>query len=150
MAKTPRRRLRQGVINQVEHFFGLTERADYHRLVIVTTYFTAGGEPSDLGQPSDVDEWLPHARALVDHGRWIINCPDSGCVGAIMAQEGWPFICPFCVDEGKRYRNVDWPDPGTRTAVEQNLLLRPQAENRNWNPLTETLEDIVSETKANA
>ena len=149
MAKTPRRRLRQGVINQVEHFFGLTDRADYHRLVIVPAYFVVGGEPQDLGSPTEVDESLPHAAAMIDHGRWIANCPDSECPGAIMVQEGWPFMCPFCLGEGKSYRNIDWPEPATRSGAEQNLLLRPRAENRNWNPSTETLEDIVSETKAN-
>ena len=77
--------------------------------------------------------------ARVNYGRWIADCPD--CAGAELVEPGKLFSCRSC---GAEPRRVVFPDE--RGEIEELLLARPMAENRNWEP-GETLADLRRENE---
>lgn len=91
-------------------------------------------EPSAL--TLEVDAGAAPAVAYHNHGRWVADCPEPLCGGAVAAQDGVPFLCPRCLNGGirHRYRLVLWPDGETRDAVERVLSQRFVLETRNWYP----------------
>lgn len=82
-------------------------------------------------------------KALVNHGRWIVNCPT--CLGSQFASRTERrFFCTTCLNQaaGGLWIHVDWPDQAAR--IEQLLLRRPNPANRNWYP-HETIADLERE-----
>lgn len=75
------------------------------------------------------------ANAYVNHGRWVIDCPN--CNGGIRADAD-EVVCRDC---GHSYK-VRFP--GDREQAQRILSHRP-VENQNWLPDTETLADLKAE-----
>ena len=78
-------------------------------------------------------------KAVINHGRWIVECPGR-CGGAVAASMESPiFACSICggpENDGRAYRVVF---PQFWEALEAALVKRPpgassSAENRNWRP----------------
>lgn len=71
---------------------------------------------------------------LVNHGRWIVECPTPGCGGAQATSPEDPrFLCTYCanIGTGGKWIRVVWPrDP---EAIEELLVDRP-ANAQNWRP----------------
>jgi hypothetical protein len=68
------------------------------------------------------------ARAYVNHGRWVADCP-TGCGSALQLDPGQEtFACVEC----HTISSVDWPkDPD---GIWDALSERPLKHNRNWFP----------------
>ena len=85
-------------------------------------------------------------EATVNWGRWIVDCP-SRCNSAMLVEPDDPrFACVRCgspENEGHWYRVVF---PADRTALEAELLKRPNVENRGWVP-GQRVADLQSENK---
>lgn len=74
------------------------------------------------------------ARAYVNHGRWIADCPRPHCANAekLQPRQG-TFHCSNC----KQVADVDWPaDADEIWAV---LEVRPVPQTRNWFPANHEL-----------
>lgn len=72
------------------------------------------------------------ARARVNHGRWIADCPRPHCVNAIRLE---PKQATFhCSGEGgcQMVADVEWP--ADADDIWQALLERPVPGTRNWYP----------------
>lgn len=68
------------------------------------------------------------ARAYVNFGRWIADCPmDCGSALALQGGQGM-FHCPEC----NYMAEVEWPN--NADAIWQQLMHRPAKRNRNWFP----------------
>ena len=83
-------------------------------------------------------------RARVNHGRWIVDCPTSGCNSAAYASlRDRRFICSEC---GKGYWRVMFPPD--RVEIEDLLVKRPLVQGtpatRNWE-VGETVTDLRRE-----
>lgn len=99
----------------------------------------AGGRPIPCERNADLPPLVP----VVNHGRWIIECP---CGNADVApDDGW-FLCVSCWNAGVggEWRPVRFPF--LRTGIEAALIVRP-AGNRNWRP-PETVDQLVVENDA--
>jgi len=81
--------------------------------------------------------------AYVNHGNWLIKCPD--CEGCEYAWEEGYFMCLNCFNAsvGHKYRRSQFPIE--RKEIEQLLIVRPLP-NRNWKP-GETLEFLKTENE---
>jgi hypothetical protein len=81
--------------------------------------------------------------AYVNHGRWVVDCPEDGCGGAeIVSLRDPVFYCGEYECPGDGYWNVSFPED--LTAIEVELMKRPKAQNRNWS-LDEKVADLVRE-----
>lgn len=105
----------------------------------------AAAHPGRAGQVmpprEDVTDEAPF-EARVDHGRWIVDCPD--CSGAEFALDSLPvFFCCSCRNVAVDGRRRPVALPSGRTEIEAALLVRP-IENRNWRP-GETIEHLLAE-----
>ena len=81
--------------------------------------------------------------AYVNHGNWLIQCPDcDGCER--VWEEGW-FMCLNCFNAsvGHKYRKTIFPEE--RKEIEMILINRPLP-NRNWQH-RETIEFLKAENK---
>lgn len=68
------------------------------------------------------------ARAYVNHGRWIADCP-AECGSALALQ---PHDTTYHCRECKTLSAIEWPkDPD---GIWEALMRRPFARNRNWFP----------------
>lgn len=68
------------------------------------------------------------ARAYVNHGRWIADCPLE-CGSALQLQPKQPtYHCPECQWVG----GVEWPDSADE--ILETLNLRQVPRTRNWYP----------------
>lgn len=78
-------------------------------------------------------------EARVNHGRWMVDCPDCP-VGAVLASMTDPrFVCVVC---GSGPHAVVFPDDQER--IESALVHRPK-ENRNWSPGEDVeMEEVLS------
>lgn len=73
------------------------------------------------------------ARAYVNHGRWVADCPaECGCALRLDPQQA-SFACPECYT----ITEIEWPD--NPDAIWQALLERPKVRNRNWFPASHEL-----------
>ena len=82
--------------------------------------------------------------AQVNHGRCLVECPN--CPGAtIVTKKDRRFVCPACgsPENGGAWYRVDFPVK----EIELELLKRPKAQNRNWEP-TEGVDDLHQQNKA--
>lgn len=86
------------------------------------------------------------AFAIVNHGRWIVPCPNTPCRNAIMASEADPFFA--CDNCGVGWFKIIFPVNKER--IEALLLKRPMLGglpvHRNW-ILSETPEDLQAQNK---
>ena len=78
-------------------------------------------------------------NAYVNHGRWVVDCPEPYCGGAAIAET--VFVCNNC----KRVEPVEWPE--YKTLIDDVLNVRPVPQTRNWIP-GETVNDLKRENKA--
>jgi len=92
------------------------------------------------GLPQDGD---PKAAVLVNHGRWAAFCPH--CTGASLADPAdHRFFCVDCLNMHVDGRVIYARWPKDWQEIEQRLLLRPDADTRNWMP-GERLADLDAE-----
>ena len=84
----------------------------------------------------------PLVAARANWSRWIVDCP--ACPAALTMQPGSPQFA--CWDCGCR-AEVLWPTEDMVRGVERLLMMRPLAQNRNWEP-GETLHDLLAENVA--
>lgn len=104
-----------------------------HADLVRTVWVESKGNPFP-----DAAKVAPDAKALpawVSHGRWIVQCPD--CLSAVLANVDQDLF--FCVSCGNyrvdgAWRKVVWPPEEGVAAIEQALIVRPFADNRNWVP----------------
>lgn len=84
--------------------------------------------------------------ARVNHGRWIVDCPEDGCNGAELPFADGFFLCGSCIAERRPLRlfRVDFGQE--RQAVEAALERRPKNA-RNWLP-GEPVEHLMLENQA--
>ncbi len=89
------------------------------------------------------------APAVVNHGRWIVECPTLGCGGAQLASStDNRFFCTDCLNvlvEG-RWMAVKWPPASDVRRIDAVLTPRP-VEARNWRP-GESIADLEAENEA--
>ena len=98
-----------------------------------------------FGGAIPIDEEHPFLMPRVNHGRWLVDCPD--CLGAELLDASDLFMCRSCwnVKHDHKYLRVNRvKDQGKIEAV---LLERPFVENRNWTD--ETLRKLKAENKSN-
>ena len=111
--------------------------------------------PKRTGRRTTYEQWLSHqfslhhegkppaaqaqvgtAPVIVNHGRWLWQCP--GCFTAVQVHEdagqAQPLFCPSCF--GQEYVRPVFPD--ARAEIEEELLRQPgyrwNAPFRNWEP----------------
>ena len=83
---------------------------------------------------------------VVNHGRWIAECPNR-CGGAVVASEAEPyFICPYCgsPENGGRWYRVAFPPDKAQI---ENALRERKVQNQNWFA-SEKAADLVAENRA--
>lgn len=82
------------------------------------------------GRPYGVDLGGTPAYARLNYGRWLVECP---CGEAQIVSPHDPrFFCFQCANGGTRlWRNVIWPDPPHRAAIERDALAVDERA-RNW------------------
>lgn len=93
--------------------------------------------------------------ARVNWGIWIASC-DCGALsskvpapGGVVFFDGPGAALVWCVrcrngSTGRGWRPVAGPPPAVRAAIEAVLVLRPNVEDRNWDP-SETIADLVAQ-----
>ena len=92
-------------------------------------------------------------EAKINQGRWIVECPNTGCGGALCISSRQPyFICLECAspENGGRWYRIHFPPQ--KKVIEGILLKRPArdpwlASNRNWAP-SETVAELRAENRA--
>jgi hypothetical protein len=103
--------------------------------------------------------------ARMNHGRWIVDCPQEGCHGADLVRPGEDFVCSDCYIEAAlaeggavgataRARAMALARgevygvqlPAEKAAIEAALRARP-LEHMNWQP-GETLDLLRQENAA--
>lgn len=94
-------------------------------------------------QDFGVDSGLKPLVAIVNHGRWLVICPDCG--GAEYAWEEKYMMCISCFNEGVGHKFRPAIFPVQREQIEELLILRPLS-NRNWS-LGETVADLRKENE---
>lgn len=100
-----------------------------------------------IGQPGDVDADATPATAYVNQGRWVADCPQAGCGGALaLVRSARGFLCGNCLNVacGSRYRPLVWP--ADRDEIEDVLAVRLLPEDANWSG--ESVEAIKDENEA--
>lgn len=104
------------------------------------------------GRPPAQAEARGSVAARVNHGRWIVDCPNR-CGNALAGSVAEPYyLCPDCgsPENGGQWYGVAFPVQ--REAIEAQLLKRPalspaQTATRNWE-LGETVAMLRKENKA--
>lgn len=94
------------------------------------------------------------ATAYVNHGRWIIDCPDDGCHAGLKAIDTG--IACDCMDEVvcdhpaiPHGLAIDITYPDQQDEITRLLDLRPKRGNRNWTP-GETVAELKAENVTHA
>jgi hypothetical protein len=96
-----------------------------------------------------------YARAYVNHGRWIADCPRPYCGNAEALQPGaeQAFVCTNC----HLLARIEWPPDAE--AIWAALEVRPVPQTRNWFPADhelavragcphgQTVADLEAETR---
>ena len=81
-------------------------------------------------------------EARVNHGRWIVDCPDPDCTCAVMvASDDLRFVCPVCA-----YGIFTVALPAEAEDIGNVLVERPVPATRNWTP-GESVGDLRRENK---
>ena len=99
--------------------------------------------PRDIG--IDIDGTPALARVV--HGRWVADCPQDGCMGAMDVTPGEPALCSYCFNCGIdfRWRRVIFPED--IEGIEAALRVRLLPETANWVP-GETVDALIAENIA--
>ena len=89
--------------------------------------------------------------AEINHGRWIANCPNPDCGGALVVTAADPiFLCTECGNETNDGKPFNVVLPPNRAAIEAELMKRPllarKPKARNWKP-GETVADLRRENR---
>ena len=95
-------------------------------------------QPPPMTDVADAEPFL----ARVDHGRWIVDCP-CRAASMIWLEE----LVTWCAACANRHCGGQWQPvalPATARRIEEILLARPDAANRNWFP-GETVDDLLAE-----
>jgi hypothetical protein len=103
-------------------------------------------------RPPSIDNFRGSVRPTINHGRWVVDCPDVSCSGAIVQSGDVELF--MCVDCGNAENGGNWYTvrfPADRERIETLLLRRKtlhplRAENRNW-VASETMEDLERENR---
>lgn len=122
----------------------LTALVSSEAALVAHAYWVRDDVPFFIPADSAVDTSV-HAVAVVNHARWVVNCPF--CPSAQLASRtDMRFFCVSCLNEqaGARWVNVVWP--ANVAAIEAALRPR-QTENANWAP-PETVADLIAENQA--
>ena len=82
-------------------------------------------------------------RPRVNHGAWIMGCPNPDCGGAEYVWEDGLFMCWSCFNAHVHHRYLHTSFPRGRRTIEAILDLRPEP-NRNWEA-PESLADLQIE-----
>lgn len=106
---------------------------------------------AEAGLPLIAD-WTPKrgafVLAVVNHGRWIVECPTPQCGGAEQVDPDWPvYVCAGGDGCGVGPLTVAFPEGWQE--VETELLARPAAATRNFLP-HETVADLRRENEMHA
>lgn len=112
--------------------------------VILTVFQRRGIAPSSLRLPAPESLGDP-VIARVEQSRWLADCLD--CRGAERVNLDDPrFYCLSCFNRANdgNYRPVVFP--ANLEAIEDILMVRPVAENRNWTA-DETVADLERENQ---
>ena len=104
-------------------------------------------KPRLFGPFPKVEEAAGRVNALVNHGRWLAECPGA-CGGALLVSEAFPYF--VCIDCGspenlRRFYLVAFPPE--KAEIEAALLKRPArtiVEAANWMP-NESVDDLKRE-----
>lgn len=82
-------------------------------------------------------------KAYLNWGRWVVDCPATGCNGGILAPLGTDeATCPDC----GRVVHYTHPPKKDVEAAERVLGHRIEIENHNWDPrVGETITDLKTE-----
>ena len=92
------------------------------------------------------------ALAYVNHGRWVVECPER-CGFAVVASRSSPvFMCGKCRNAKAGGKLLRVAFPANREQIEYHLLKRParhplEATTRNWRP-GEKISDLIRENAA--
>lgn len=97
-------------------------------------------------QDMGVNSKLQKLVATVNHGRWLVICPDCG--GAEYAWEEKYMLCLSCYNAKVGHRFRPFVFPSERGRIEELLIVRPLP-NRNWS-LGETVADLERENEEHA
>lgn len=92
----------------------------------------------------------------VNWGRWIVDCPH--CSSALMIDPEWGWVEPRstlvhdrdffrCWDCGVS-AEIEWPPDELIFSAERLLMMRPDPKTRNFDPKTETLNELMWENGA--
>lgn len=89
--------------------------------------------------------------AYINHGRWVADCPNPDCRGALVVTVADPILlCTDCGNEANGGKPFTVVFPAQREAIERELMKRPllarKAKARNWQP-GETIADLRAEAK---
>jgi hypothetical protein len=132
-----------------------TWQPDLPLLDFVRLILSKKGMP-DVEDPTEEGAELGDTPVLayVNHGRWVADCVDPLCGGALCVDREYPYY--LCVTCGNARQDGAWlrvTFPEDADAIEALLLRRPardgwEATNRNWLPGT-TLEELEAENTAN-
>lgn len=81
--------------------------------------------------------------ARVNHGTWIVDCPNPDCRGAEYIWEEGLFMCWSCFNAHVDHCYLLTDFPKERRTIEAILDVRPEP-NRNWDH-HESIDDLQSE-----
>lgn len=134
---------------------GITDLDTFHEWLLVQPGAVArlemlGIRASQVGRPDHPNMNGSPAIAVVNHGRWIANCPTDQCGGAAFCFPGARvFLCANCanVENGCQWRPLTWPPPtgpDSRGAIEEALSARLLPEQAHWVP-GETVAHLLAE-----
>ena len=103
----------------------------------------------DLSAPAEGVALDVTTVARANGGRWIADCPQAGCDGAMYVSFDDPrFFCCECRNAGFGGVPVKVVLPKDRAAIETVLLERPVPATRNWTP-GETIGQLEAENVGN-
>ena len=83
-------------------------------------------------------------RPVVNHGRWLINCPY--CNSASYARDDRLFFCIDCQNSTIGGQYVKTPFPKTKKSIERIMEIRP-SDNQNWT--NESMAELENEGRSN-
>ena len=84
--------------------------------------------------------------AIVNAGKWLVRCENPSCGGAEKVWEEGLMFCASCLNAHVGHHFIRTAFPKNREQIEAILELRPNQENRHWEP-DETVEDLVEENR---
>ena len=83
--------------------------------------------------------------AEINHGRWLVNCPNKCGEATVISETSLFFICVNCgsPENNTQFYRVIFPKDKAKIEI---LLLKRPIENRNW-LIKESIMDLEAENK---